>query len=395
MPSKVPQATVIDSDPAGQLGAPVAKDAIDPELVRLSRPPLRIGLLSSFAIVAACLMFIVRLNADRQFAGTSTEAKPVVIADVLAGRVAVNQHVVVSGRPVVSSAIRVTKSVGAPGLKVAPLQGSADRIWIAVAGELMAPVQPGPNMDRPSEGTSERWGAGTSYRGRLRRLQDVRFSDVMRGFTNRQPRPAFTTVAAFRAGLTAGSFTSVMGDSVAVADGDRVIAEVIDPNAATVRVTFIERLPGSSEWKAALVSAGVIAAAAEPTASDADSLVYAVREPDAVAAVTRKLEAAKLYASTVDPVTRKMESTVAALRASPAQTLPFGVDQIADKDIDLLGIYAVRSIPADSYVLLVGERPADYWYVLPVTIALALLAMLFAWSFVRTLQRDVLRPRAA
>ena len=54
----------------------------------------------------------------------------------------------------------------------------------------------------------------------------------------------------------------------------------------------------------------------------------------------------------------------------------------------------MRGIPSDAYALITGEHPEDYWYVLPVTILLAAIGLLFAWALVRAVKRDLLPARA-
>jgi hypothetical protein len=68
-----------------------------------------------------------------------------------------------------------------------------------------------------------------------------------------------------------------------------------------------------------------------------------------------------------------------------------------DAELDLVGLYVPRGIPDGAYALITGETPADYWYVLPVTIVVGLIALLFAWALVRAIKRDLLptAPRAA
>ena len=67
---------------------------------------------------------------------------------------------------------------------------------------------------------------------------------------------------------------------------------------------------------------------------------------------------------------------------------------IPDAQIDLLGLYVARSIPSDAYALITDENPADYWYVLPITIALCVIGLIFAWALVRAVKRDLLTPAA-
>ena len=66
---------------------------------------------------------------------------------------------------------------------------------------------------------------------------------------------------------------------------------------------------------------------------------------------------------------------------------------VPDADVDLVGAYVVRDIPKGSLVLLAEERPGDYWYVMPITIALVVIALVFSWVLVRSVRRDLLPPR--
>jgi hypothetical protein len=65
-------------------GAPVAKDAIDPDLIKLKRAPSKIGVITAAGIVFLCSVFLWRLNGDRKFGGDG-EAKAVTVQQVLAG----------------------------------------------------------------------------------------------------------------------------------------------------------------------------------------------------------------------------------------------------------------------------------------------------------------------
>ena len=65
-----------------------------------------------------------------------------------------------------------------------------------------------------------------------------------------------------------------------------------------------------------------------------------------------------------------------------------------DAQLDLIGLYVARAIPDGAYALIAGEKPQDYWYVLPVTIVVALIALLFAWALARAIKRDLLPSRA-
>jgi hypothetical protein len=68
---------------------------------------------------------------------------------------------------------------------------------------------------------------------------------------------------------------------------------------------------------------------------------------------------------------------------------------VPDAQIELVGLYVAHRIPADAYVLVTGEQPDDYWYVMPITIALAAILLVFGWALVRAIRRDLMPARAA
>jgi hypothetical protein len=112
-----------------------------------------------------------------------------------------------------------------------------------------------------------------------------------------------------------------------------------------------------------------------------------------VAGTTIRLEAAKLFAARVEPVRRHYETTWSALRASSPAGLTFGAEAVPDAQIELVGLYVARAIPDDAYALVTGESPDDYWYVMPITVALAAILLVFAWALVRAVRRDLLPAR--
>ncbi|HEV7558182.1 MAG TPA: hypothetical protein VGO00_22090, partial [Kofleriaceae bacterium] len=71
------------SDP----GAPVPKDTIDPELIKLARSKTRVGLVTAAGVVILATIFLVRLNPDRRFGGGSSEASKVTAQDIVDGKV--------------------------------------------------------------------------------------------------------------------------------------------------------------------------------------------------------------------------------------------------------------------------------------------------------------------
>ena len=114
-----------------------------------------------------------------------------------------------------------------------------------------------------------------------------------------------------------------------------------------------------------------------------------------VATTTTKLEGAGLWAARVEPVTRHYQTTWGALRKSPPAGLDVGGAVLPDAQVELVALYVARSIPSGAYALVTGEVPDDYWYVMPITIALAAILLVFAWALVRAIRRDFLPARAA
>lgn len=354
-------------------GAPIARGEIDPDLVKLARSRPKVGMITAAGIAFLSLWFVLRLNPDRRFAGEGAP-RPVTVADVVAGKVATDARIQVAAEPLIAHAVRATNAKGLLGLRVVPVRGTADRLWLAA---------PGDGWDPP---------AIDGYVGRLRKLDDLPFADATRAWVAGHPAPVFATVAALRAGARANQVTTVDGDPVTLADTDAVAADTTDPGAATIVATFNERLPDLAAWTAALARANVTGAVPGKPDDALGQVRLAVALP--VAQVTSLLESAGLWAARVEPVTRHLETTWGQLRAlmsAGAGRLAFATASVPDAQLDLVGLYVAHPIPADAYVVVTGELPDDYWYVLPVTIALAILFLVFTWAFVRAVRRDLLR----
>jgi hypothetical protein len=359
-------------------GAPVARDAIDPELVKLARSKPKIGIITAAGVLFLCVWFVLRLDADRRFAGSADQPVAAAVDDIVHDRIATEQQVKITGEPLIAGAIRVTNAKGSLGLRLMPVRGASDLLWIAASGD---------GWDAP---------APDGYVGRLRKLDELPFAEAARARLIEQPQPLFATVAALRAGAAAGTVTTVSGDNISPKDGDKVAADVIDPDNATIVMSFTDRLPDAAAWRAALDKAGLYGGV--PAApGKADDVLGELRLMVAlpVATTTSKLEAAGLWAARVEPVTRHLETTWGAVRAAAAShAASLGLGSVPDAQLDVVGVYVARALPAGAYVVVTGELPDDYWYVMPVTIALAVLSLIFAWALVRAIRRDLLPARA-
>jgi hypothetical protein len=356
-------------------GAPVSPGEIDPDLVKLARKRPRIGLITAAGVVFLCLAYLLRLGPDRRFAGSSTRSTAAPVADILSGKIATDQLVEITAEPLVSHAIRATQSKGKLGLRLVPTRGTADKLWLVVAGNGWDPPQT------------------KGYTGRLRKLDDLALAGAAHSYAEQHPRPVFASAAAVRAGFATSRIATVAGDSVAVRDGDAIALDVVDPNAATIAASFHDRLPDTAAWRAALQRAGIAPAAT----GEADTALGQVRFTvgASVAATTSRLEHAELWATRVEPITHHYQTTWAAVRRSSPAGLDVGGAVVPDDQIDLVGLLVVRGIPDDAYAVVTGESPDDYWYVMPITIALAAIVLVFAWALVRAIRRDLIPARAA
>ena len=360
-------------------GAPIPRGAIDPELIRLSRSQPKVGFITAAGLVFLCGYFLVRLHSDRHFAGRDATPERVTVADVLGDRVGVSRFIALEGaQPMSAAAIRTATSPASFGLRVVPVRATGQRVWLAM---------PGDGWSRPVLGP---------YTGRLSRLSDLPFATSVATYVAQHPRLTFATVAAARAGFSTGSIRSVDGDAIAVTDHDRVALEVVDANTATIVGVLSERLPSPEAWASALTSAGI--AVTTPPQTGDDVVRFTANVEANPANLESKLEAAKLWAARVEPVTKHFETTWGALKGSPPNALRIArsgsTDEvIADEQIDLIGLYTTQLIPNNAYVVILGERPDNYWYVWPISICLGVMGAVFVFALIRAVKRDLLPTR--
>ncbi|HSN30992.1 MAG TPA: hypothetical protein VLT45_32120, partial [Kofleriaceae bacterium] len=176
-------------------GAPIPKDAIDPDLVKLTRPRPKIGVITAAGLVFLSVLFLIRLNPDRRFSGRDAAPTRVTAADIASGKVAADSFVSVDAEPLVSHAIRTTAAKGTLGLRVVPARGTGEKLWLVLSGN---------GWDAPTVGP---------YTGRLRPLADLPFADAIHEYAAKNPRPVFATPSAVRAGFATGKVTTVGGET--------------------------------------------------------------------------------------------------------------------------------------------------------------------------------------
>jgi hypothetical protein len=358
-------------------GAPIPKDQPDPELIKLARARPKIGLVTAAGLVFLSIYFLARINPDRRFSGHTSAPTPAHVGDVLDGKLGDDAYIELDDAvPLVSHAIRATAAKGSLGMRVVPVRGTGLRLWLVLSGD---------GWDPPAE---------HGYVGRLRALADLPFAAVVREQAATQPRPVFAPASAVRAGFAANKIATITGETIALDAKDRVAFEVVDPDAATIVATLNDRLPNARAWMIALAAAGIAVREPSSSAKDAEQARFEVTEPNAVTTLTAQLEHAGLWAARVDSVTRHYETTWGALRGSSPAGFVVDNATIPDAQLDLIGLYVARAIPQDAYAVVTDERPEEYWYVLPVTIVIAAIGLVFAWALVRAVKRDVLPTRA-
>lgn len=359
-------------------GEPVPPGTIDPDLVKLRRTRSKIGVITAAGVVGLCVYFLLRLGPDRKFAGEDEKPTSVAISDVLGDRIAPNSFVELEAEPLFGHAVRSVKAKGDVGLRVVPVRGTGDRLWLALPGDAWDPPM-----------------LTGRYTGRLRKLGDMALAPSVKSHVESTARPMFATAAAVRAGLASGRVKLVTGDDVTLTDAQPVAFDVVDPNSAMIVVSFIEKYPDMKSWGGAMKRAEIDVKPVVPRPNDAALGQGRLEVAMSVDEATKKLLAAELFAARVEPMKRHRAGTWGDLKKSGADGLSLGGAVTPDAQVDLVGIYVQRPIPDDAYALLTTEQPKDYWYVLPITLVLAVIGLLFAWALVRAIRRDLLDAKAA
>ena len=366
-----------------EVGAPVAKDAIDPELINLRRKRTPIGAVAAIGIVVLCVTLSLRLWPDMRYSRVGDH--PTVVAGAAAPHR--DELVDVDVQLDYARAVRLRQSASSSGQRAVPVRGRGDALWIVMGGGDLAGGD-------ALTGTS----SDSHYVGRARALNDVTFGAELRHFVEAHPAPQFFTAEVVRAALAsnATSLTNVEGETVALGAADAMEVDGADRDAAKIVVAFNERFADAKAWATVLAAAGLITADQPPSETGRDTARFLVKRPDAVASITKALHDASLWGARVEPVTTTLRATWAQAQADGgvALSLASPATGSAPYAVDLVRVMSARHIPVDAMVVLVDEKPGDYWYVLPVVIALGVLGLLFAWAGIRAVKRDWLAPPA-
>lgn len=361
-----------EPDLADHPGRRRGRDEVDPELLVLPRPRPRIGPLLALSVLVFCAYFLIRLRSDLVFAHSGDDPVQVKGADgVLAADL--DSYVELTAVPDRAATLRVYASDARDGHRLAPVVGSADRVWLLFGGS--------------------HWVEAPAYdevvRGRVKRLSDLPFRDqlVEQLADRRLPRALDRDAAlsALGSGKPSARVGDVAGDPVDL-DASTPVT-VLERTAGQARVIGFatDRHPDEKSWRAALEAAGVLApGAALETQTDASwsFLVPAPQGPEPLAA---RLVGARLFGARAEAVDRVHRATWGQLETRGGELVVGGGARLHAASITTILAEGRRTAPESARVIVTTDRPDDYWHVTALYVVLCALALVFAWALWRGL----------
>lgn len=342
---------------------------IDPELVNLRRR-FPAGPVLVASVLGFALLLMVRLRHDFAFAG-----QPEQPADL--GRIAGqatplpdNAHVSLVGEVDARAPARL-RGHQDTGYRLAPVLGTAGRVWIHEPGEA---IDVAPGYDG-------------RFAGRLRRLDETPFAGELRARVAALP-PQPRTV--FAAALAAGGLpdVDVHGEPLHVTPDARVAVSERVADACRVTIARTESIVSEPTARRALEAAGFTGL----KAIDKSDSGYTYEAAGDAAAATTRLRDARLFSADATPKLVAHEGTAGALRIT-ADAVTLGATAIPRAAVTHITVYTPSTIPDDASVLQSGDTPARLWYMRPLYGVFALIALLMVWALVVDL-RHVREPRA-
>ena len=371
-----------EADLAEHPGRSRDRDEVDPELLSLPRPRPRVGPLLAVAVLVFCGYFLIRLRHDLTFSRQGDT--PVRIAGPAQAQAAESDSFVeVHAMPDAVSLLQVFASEATDGHRLAPVLGSHGQLWLML---------PGSHWNGPPR-------ADELYRGRLVRLGDLPFYDQLTAkLAEMAPQPHALGAAVVRGALAQhaaagpGALADVAGDPVDVAGDTEVTIHYTVPGQALVTGYATDAEHDAATWRAALEKAGILPPGAPLVESAKEAWTFRAPAPDGAAAVSARLVSAKLLAAHAAPLEKTATArwsglslaeggAALAVAGGPGQPLPW-------RAITAITVPARTQAPADARVVVTGEAPGDYWYVLPLYLVLGGFALLFLWALVRALAPD-------
>jgi hypothetical protein len=358
-------------------GRPIGRDEIDPELISLPRLRGRIGPVFAASMVVFSAYLLLRLIDDLAFSRRAPEPEELASPAALLAEPDIddidNRFVRMPAVPDRAFAARVQSSRANQGSRLAPAQGSGDRLWLMIDGSV--------------------WTAGIRYEevyaGRVRELDDLPFAEGLRQHVaQRPPAPRFVAPEAVRTALTAaaGTVASPAGDAIAVSADTPVHVYETAPDRVRIEAIATERLPDAAAWSRALAEIGLIGADVKPEAMPGGQgwLFTAPATGDVEAIATALRDARLVPAARVLPLEIVHETTWGQL-AVRDDALTVAGTAVPWRQISWVTPIVPRVVPDVAWVLVADDSPASYWYVLPLCAVLGIAALLFAWALARAL----------
>lgn len=352
-------------------GKPRSRDALDPELVRLSKPRTRVDWLLSASVIVFCVYWMISLRSDLAFSRQSGSAEAVELATVGDHD---NQYVEVTLVPDRARIARVWRGADF-GSHVAPALGSAGRAWLLTDSSAYV-------------GDVE---LGESHAGRVRRLGDMPFYSQLRDYFASAPpvlEPLAVDSVAELIRSRATSAESVHGDRIDITAETAV--EVGQRVRGRVRVVVIADpggLASEAGWRSALVRAGVVSASTAPVASTDTSWTYEIEAPAGIEQVQQTLDQSDLPGARAVPIEKVYRATWGQLGLEAGELIVAG-DPLSAGEMTFFSIAHRPTVVADAAVIVSTERPDDYWYMLPLYVLFAAFALIFGWVLFRTFRAD-------
>jgi hypothetical protein len=360
--------------------SPGRGDEIDPELISLKRKRAGIGPILAAAVIVLCGYLLITLRHDFAFALRAKDAAR--FGDVREGYAAGksvpdNAFVAALARPDLANPgwLRGKQAIG---YRVASVLGSSGRLWIHITDDSRA----GPAV------------YDLGYTGRTRRIADLAFAEELRAYlATLPPQPHWVSADVLASSAGGAQLKDVHGDTVAVTGDTPIELDERVAGVALVTLYTNDTIKNEAGARAALVTAGFQPAATTAKATDR-SWTFEVPAPDGLPGLRAAISKANLYAamasdSVADEIVRHAgnwkDVTVdtAARQVKLADGGSFPLASVAS-----LIAYVKPTLPADAEILLVGEQPADFWYVLPLYGLLVLVMGLMVWALVRGLRTD-------
>lgn len=359
-----------------QVGRPIGKDEIDPELVSLRKPALRVGPLLAVSVIVLCTFLLFQLRQDLRFSRQS--GKPTQIDDIrelAAGKPGPESYVRTRAAADYSFAFTVAESLKEDGHRLVPALGTGNRVWILFGGSAR----------------KARVADDDYFQGRVRRLSDMPFYAAVKRRVSKRIVKRFVTATAVRdaLGKKAAAIATPFGDTIALTADTPVTLTQHHAHKSVVRVWATDSYP-EKYWSDKLTAAKL--GAQKPKRVQGREYLYAVNAP--AADVQAKLNTAKLVMPEVSPLEIVHKKKWGEL-SGDASGLMIEGKRVPWTSLATVSFGVKRPLPGDAVVIITDQQPGHFWYVLPIMIVLGAFALLFIFALALQVRTSLLARNAA